>query len=34
LKPFSSDRMKLWPISKKVNNWRNNGPDLVDPIVF
>jgi putative SOS response-associated peptidase YedK len=33
LKPFPSDRMKLWPISKKVNNWRNDGPDLIDPLV-
>jgi hypothetical protein len=24
--------MKLRPIGKKVNNWRNNGADLADPI--
>jgi putative SOS response-associated peptidase YedK len=34
LKPFPSNRMKLWPISKKVDNWRNDSPDLVDPIVI
>jgi len=32
LKPFPAERMKLWPVSRDVGNWRNDGPHLVDPI--
>jgi putative SOS response-associated peptidase YedK len=33
LKPFPADRMKLWPLDRAVN-WRNNGPQLIDPIIL
>jgi len=25
LRPFPSDRMKLWPVDCAISNWRNNG---------
>jgi putative SOS response-associated peptidase YedK len=34
LRPFPADRMKLWPVDRAVGNWRNNGPQLIDPIVL
>jgi putative SOS response-associated peptidase YedK len=34
LRPFPADRMKLWPVDRAVGNWRNNGPQLVDPIIL
>ena len=34
LKPFPVDRMKLWPVDRAVRNWRNNGPQLIDPIIL
>jgi putative SOS response-associated peptidase YedK len=32
LKPFPADRMKLWPVDRAVGNWRNNGPQLIEPV--
>jgi putative SOS response-associated peptidase YedK len=32
LKPFPSELMKMWPIGDKVGNWRNNTPDILDPL--
>jgi|SRR5579863_1536312 len=34
LRPYPSDRMKLWPIGRDVGNWRNDGPHLVEPIAL
>jgi putative SOS response-associated peptidase YedK len=33
-KPFPADRMKLWPVDRAVGNWRNNGLQLIDPIIL
>ena len=33
LRPFPPERMKLRPVSPKVNSVRNDGPDLVVPVV-
>jgi putative SOS response-associated peptidase YedK len=30
--PFPSELMKIWPVSMRVNNARNEGADLLDPI--
>lgn len=30
LKPFPAERMKMWPIGRKVGNFRNNTPDILD----
>jgi len=32
LKPAPDDAIDLHPVSKDVNNTRNNGPDLIDPV--
>lgn len=32
LKPHPSERMTLWPVSKRVGNVRNEGPDLFAPV--
>jgi putative SOS response-associated peptidase YedK len=32
LKPYPSEKMKMWPISQRVNNPKNNDPTLLDPI--
>jgi putative SOS response-associated peptidase YedK len=32
LKPFPSDRMKMWPISPRVNSPKNDDPDILTPI--
>ncbi len=32
LRPADDDVLRLWPISRAVNNVRNNGPDLLDRI--
>jgi putative SOS response-associated peptidase YedK len=32
LRPFPSDRMRLWPVSEAVNSVKNDRPDLIDPI--
>jgi putative SOS response-associated peptidase YedK len=33
LRPAPEDVLRLWPIDKKVGNVRNDGPDLIEPIV-
>lgn len=30
--PFPSELMKIWPVSTRVNNARNEGADLIDLI--
>jgi putative SOS response-associated peptidase YedK len=30
LRPYAADRMKGWPVSDRVGNVRNNGPELLD----
>jgi putative SOS response-associated peptidase YedK len=32
LRPFNSDEMKVWPVSKDVGNVRNNRPELIAPV--
>ena len=32
LQPFAASQMRLWPVSERVGNWRNNGADLVEPV--
>jgi putative SOS response-associated peptidase YedK len=32
LKPFSADRMEAFAVSTKVNNARNQGTDLIEPV--
>jgi putative SOS response-associated peptidase YedK len=32
LVPYPADEMEAVPVSRKVNNVRNDGPDLIDPI--
>ena len=33
LKPFSAERMTLWPVSKAVGNVRNSGAELVEEVL-
>src|ERR1700760_1022134 len=33
LRPAPEDVLRLWPVDKKVGNVRNDGPDLLEPIV-
>lgn len=32
LKPYPSERMAIWPVSPRVGNVRNDGPDLFEPL--
>jgi putative SOS response-associated peptidase YedK len=32
LRPFGADQMKSWQVDPKINNVRNNGPELCDPV--
>jgi putative SOS response-associated peptidase YedK len=32
LTPCASERMKMWPVDKRVGNVRNNGGELVQPV--
>lgn len=32
LAPYPSERMALWPVSKRVGNVQNNSPDLFEPV--
>ena len=32
LVPCSPDRLKVWPVSNRVGNVRNQEPDLVNPV--
>lgn len=31
LMPYPSERMRMWPVSNKVNSPRNDTPDILDP---
>ena len=30
--PYSTNNLKIWPVSPAVGNVRNNGPELLQPI--
>ncbi len=30
LRPYPAERMKAWPVSDRVDNVRNNAPELLD----
>jgi putative SOS response-associated peptidase YedK len=32
LRPYSSERMTMWPVDRRVGNARNDSPDLFEPI--
>lgn len=32
LRPYPSAKTRMWPVSRRVNSPRNDGPDLVDPV--
>jgi putative SOS response-associated peptidase YedK len=32
LRPYSTDEMKAWKVSRAVNNVRNISPELIEPI--
>ena len=32
LQPIAGEEMDLYPVSTVVNNVRNNGPELVEPV--
>jgi putative SOS response-associated peptidase YedK len=32
LAPYPAEDMKMWPVSTRVGNVRNNDPSLVEPI--
>lgn len=32
LQPFDAEQMKAWRVDSMINNVRNNGPDLCDPV--
>jgi putative SOS response-associated peptidase YedK len=31
--PCADERLKMWPVHKKVGNVRNNSSDLADPVI-
>ncbi|MFL5288135.1 MAG: SOS response-associated peptidase [Rhodopila sp.] len=31
LRPLPADRLRLWPVSRTVNNVKNDGPELLEP---
>jgi putative SOS response-associated peptidase YedK len=33
LRPAGEDVLRFWPIDKKVGQVRNDGPELIEPIV-
>lgn len=33
LKPYPSDEMRAYPVSTRVNNIQNDGPELIEPVV-
>jgi putative SOS response-associated peptidase YedK len=33
LRPLAADRLRLWPVSRAVNNVKNDGPELLEPHV-
>ena len=32
LTPYPADRLRMYPVSRRVNNVKNQGPDLVEPV--
>ena len=32
LRPYPAEDMELWPVDKRVGNWRENDPDLLTPV--
>jgi putative SOS response-associated peptidase YedK len=32
LRPYPSERMKLWPVGPAVGNWRNDGPEVAEAV--
>ena len=33
LRPLPADRLRLWTVSRAVNNVKNDGPALLEPLV-
>ena len=33
LRPLPANRLRLWPVSRAVNNVKNDGPELLEPHV-
>ena len=33
LRPLPADRIRVWPVSRTVNNVRNDSPNLLEPHV-
>jgi putative SOS response-associated peptidase YedK len=33
LRPATEDVLRFWPVDKKVGNVRNDGPELIEPII-
>jgi putative SOS response-associated peptidase YedK len=33
LRPAAKDVLRFWPVDKKVSNVRNDGQDLIEPIL-
>jgi len=31
LRPFDADKMKAWPVDQRINNVKNNDPELGEP---
>ena len=31
LRPLPADRLRIWPIERRVNNVKNDGPELLVP---
>jgi putative SOS response-associated peptidase YedK len=34
LAPYPADRMKMWPVSPRVGNVKNNDPSLIEPVAL
>jgi putative SOS response-associated peptidase YedK len=32
LVPYPSEKMAIWPVSKRVGNVKNNDPSLIEPV--
>jgi putative SOS response-associated peptidase YedK len=32
LRPYSSERMAMWPVDRRIGNVRNDSPDLFEPL--
>jgi putative SOS response-associated peptidase YedK len=33
LRPAAEDVLKIWPVGKRVGNVKNDGPDLIEPVI-